>query len=71
MTEQSLANATLADNPLARLRNLDAARSNLESALTEAVWVARAAGASWAEIGSELGVTRQAAWAAYSGRLDD
>lgn len=39
---------------------------SLDSTLAEAVRLARKQGVTWAEIGSALGVSRQAAWERYS-----
>lgn len=41
-------------------------RDRVEAALTEAVRAARSAGRSWNEIGTMLGVTKQAAQRKYS-----
>ena len=47
--------------PLDRLSALTSVRVNLEDAAFTLVHAARAAGASWTEIGLRLGVTKQAA----------
>jgi len=40
----------------------------IDSAISQAVAGLRALGYSWAEIGSRLGITRQAAWQRWGGK---
>ncbi|MFG3418120.1 hypothetical protein [Micromonospora sp. NPDC048063] len=50
------------------LRDLVALSANLDDAITEAVIGLRAFGYSWAEIGSRLGISRQAAQQRWGGQ---
>lgn len=50
---------------LDRLAELVRVRGELESSITKAVIDARTAGASWGEISSQLGITRQSAHTKY------
>lgn len=52
--------------PMRALRAAAAHRQAAEDAVTAAVEAARESGASWAAIGSALGVTRQAAQKRYT-----
>ena len=52
--------------PLGQLRGLRAADRQLDVWQRQTVSRAREQGASWAEIGEALGVTKQAAWALYN-----
>jgi biotin operon repressor len=45
-------------------------RLDLEEREDFAVQAARASGASWAQIGAALGMSRQAAWQQFSKRLE-
>lgn len=56
--------------PVDQLAGMHAAGEQIEAWLTELVTDARRSGASWAQIGTALGVTRQAAWQAYHDQLD-
>ncbi|HEX6519875.1 MAG TPA: ClpX C4-type zinc finger protein [Streptosporangiaceae bacterium] len=58
---------TSAEEVLAHLPRVAAARALVEQDLT--VWVRRARelGATWARIGEALGMTRQSAWERFSG----
>lgn len=56
--------------PLVALRHLGSAELSLYMATVEMVASARQAGASWAEVGRALEMSRQAAWEKYSGRLN-
>ncbi len=53
-------------DPLDQLRGLRAADRQLDVWQRQTIAQAREQGASWAEIGEALGVTKQAAWALYS-----
>jgi hypothetical protein len=53
---------------LAVIARYAARRDRLETALDDAVRVARSKGRSWSEIGAMLGVTKQAAQRKYSKR---
>lgn len=53
-------------DPLGQLRGLRAADRQLDVWQREAIARARQQGASWAEIGDALGVSKQAAWALYN-----
>jgi hypothetical protein len=55
----------LSRDPRARLRAWREINSTWETAVTEWVVYARLMGASWAEIGEDLGITKQAAHARY------
>ena len=52
------------------LRALVAIRADLDSAIVEAVRGLRTSGTTWAEIGAELGITRQAALMYFNPRLE-
>jgi ClpX C4-type zinc finger len=52
---------------LASLPRMAAAGAQVESNLSRFVKRARALGATWAAIGSSLGMTRQSAWERFSG----
>jgi hypothetical protein len=52
--------------PLDQLRGLRAADRQLDVWQRQTIARAREQGASWAEIGAALGVTKQAAWALYN-----
>ena len=53
-------------DPLDQLRGLSAADRQLDVWQRQTITRARERGASWAEIGEALGVTKQAAWALYN-----
>ncbi len=53
-------------DPLAALRELTRGEAELEAVRRAKVDAARAAGASWEQIGEALGVSRQSAWEYYS-----
>lgn len=56
-------------NIRARLAGMNSARHNIESCIEEEVRAWREAGASWADVGEALGLTRQGAQQRYSKRL--
>ncbi len=56
----------LPQDPLAALRVLTESEHELERIRREQVISARAAGASWQQIGDALGVSRQSAWEAFT-----
>jgi hypothetical protein len=56
----------LPQDPLAALRVLTESEYELERIRREQVIAARAAGASWQQIGDALGVSRQSAWEAFT-----
>jgi hypothetical protein len=53
-------------DPLGQLRGLRAADRQLDAWQRQTIAQAREQGASWAEIGEALGVSRQAAWSLYN-----
>lgn len=53
-------------DPLAALQELKRGELELEAARRANVEAARAAGASWEQVGKALGVSRQSAWEYYS-----
>jgi hypothetical protein len=59
------------DDHLALLRATAAAEHAVHDLLAQSVVSARAAGHSWAELGAELGMTRQAAQQRFGERRDD
>lgn len=56
----------LPQDPLSALRVLSASEHELERIRRKQVIAARAAGASWQQIGDALGVTRQSAWESFT-----
>lgn len=56
----------LPQDPLSALRVLTEREHELERIRREQVVAARAAGASWQQIGDALGVTRQSAWESFT-----
>ena len=56
----------LPQDPLSALRALNEHEHELERIRREQVVAARAAGASWQQIGDALGVTRQSAWESFT-----
>ena len=56
----------LSADPLAALRELTRGEAELEAVRRARVEAARAAGASWEQVGEALGVSRQSAWEYYS-----
>lgn len=53
-------------DPLDALRELTRGEAELEAIRRAKVEAARAAGASWEQVGEALGVSRQSAWEYYS-----
>lgn len=66
-----MAVADLPKDPLAALRVLTESEHELERIRREQVIAARAAGASWQQIGDALGVSRQSAWEAFTAATRD
>lgn len=60
------AEATLED-VLPNLAPVASAATQVEESLTAWVSKARSLGATWAQIGDALGITRQSAWERFSG----
>lgn len=58
---------TTVEEVLANLPMVAAASTQVEQSLTGWVRRARAFGATWAQIGNALGMTRQSAWERFSG----
>jgi uncharacterized NAD(P)/FAD-binding protein YdhS len=58
-------------DPLDQLRGLRAADRQLDLWQRQTITHARQQGASWAQIGDALGVTKQAAWALYHEGVQD
>jgi hypothetical protein len=56
----------LPQDPLSALRVLTESEHELERIRRDQVIAARAAGASWQQIGDALGVTRQSAWESFT-----
>lgn len=56
----------LPQDPLSALRVLTESEHELERIRRQQVIAARAAGASWQQIGDALGVTRQSAWESFT-----
>lgn len=56
----------LPKDPLSALRALTESEHELERIRREQVIAARAAGASWQQIGDALGMSRQSAWEAFT-----
>jgi hypothetical protein len=56
----------LPQDPLSALRVLTESEHELERIRRDQVVAARAAGASWQQIGDALGVTRQSAWESFT-----
>lgn len=52
-----------------RIQTMNAARHNIEACIESEVRAWREAGASWAEVGESLGLSRQGAQQRYSKRL--
>jgi len=63
-----VASESLPRDPLAALRVLTDSEQELDRIRRTQVVAARAAGASWQQIGDALGVTRQSAWETFTAR---
>lgn len=63
--------AALPADPLEALRQLAKYDNELQRLRRGKVRAARAAGASWENIGAALGMTRQSAWEHYAGEVWD
>ena len=61
----------LAVEPLEALRQVARSEAELDECRRQQIAAARDAGASWAEIGEALGVSRQAAWEYFTRRVRD
>ena len=61
-----LVTKSLPQDPLVALRVLADSEAEIDRIRRERVRAARAAGASWQEIGDALGVSRQSAWEHYT-----
>ena len=61
-----IAENALPSNPLDALRALTVGEAELDRLRRSTVRAARAAGATWDEIGEALGMTRQSAWEFFS-----
>ena len=62
----SVIETALPDEPLEALRFVAASESELDRIRRAQVGAARAAGASWQQIGDALGISRQSAWEAFT-----
>jgi hypothetical protein len=70
MTGMSLIDAhELPVEPLAALRQVARSQAELDELRWNQIAAARDVGASWAEIGDALGVSRQSAWEYFTRRL--
>lgn len=58
-------------DPLDALRELTRSEAELDELRRERVMAARAAGASWEQVGEAMGVSRQSAWEYYSAEVRD
>ncbi len=56
-------------DPLAALRELARSEAELEQLRRGHVAAARAAGATWTQVGEALGISRQSAWEYYSAAI--
>lgn len=61
-----LVTKSLPQDPLVALRVLADSEAEIDRIRRERVRAARAAGASWQQIGDALGVSRQSAWESYT-----
>jgi uncharacterized NAD(P)/FAD-binding protein YdhS len=61
-----LVTESLPQDPLVALRVLADSEAEIDRIRRERVRAARAAGASWQQIGDALGVSRQSAWESYT-----
>ena len=61
-----LATESLPEDPLVALRVLADSEVEIDRIRRDRVRAARAAGASWQQIGDALGISRQSAWESYT-----
>lgn len=66
-----IATEKLPADPLDALRELTRSEAELDELRRERIMAARAAGASWEQVGEALGVSRQSAWEYYSAKVRD
>ncbi len=59
----------LSADPLEALRELARSEPELERLRRDKVLAARAAGATWEQVGNALGVSRQSAWEYFTARI--
>ena len=64
-----LVTGSLPQDPLVALRVLADSEAEIDRIRRDRVRVARAAGASWQQIGDALGVSRQSAWESYTAEV--
>lgn len=64
-----LVTESLPQDPLAALRMLADSEAEIDRVRRERVRAARAAGASWQQIGDALGISRQSAWESYTAEV--
>ncbi|MYH72588.1 MAG: hypothetical protein F4153_08455 [Acidimicrobiia bacterium] len=58
-------------DPLEALRELARSEPELERLRRDKVLAARAAGATWEQVGNALGMSRQSAWEYFTARIRD
>ena len=61
----------LPTDPLAALRELALGEEHIQRLRLDRVAAARAAGATWTQVGEALGISRQSAWEHYSAAVRD
>ena len=59
----------LSTDPLEALRELARSEPELERLRRDRVLAARAAGATWEQVGNALGISRQSAWEYFTARI--
>lgn len=64
-----IAAGALPADPLEALRELARSEPELERLRRDKVLAARAAGATWEQVGNALGVSRQSAWEYFTARV--
>ena len=64
-----LVTESLPEDPLVALRVLAASEVEIDRIRRDRVRAARAAGASWQQIGDALGISRQSAWEGYTAEV--